>query len=346
MHIPDGYLSPATSFTLYAASSPFLFKASREINRKLEAKIVPMVSLFSALSFIIMMFNVPLPGGTTGHAVGATLISIVLGPWIAMLSVTVALSIQALFFGDGGILSLGANIFNMAIVMTLAGYAIFSFLDHWSKNRIRRKIIFSAAAGYVAINLSALFTATELGLQPVLYHSSSGQALYFPFSLSVSIPAMMAGHLTVAGIAEALITGVSLSWIYRTNPELISSGSIRTKKSKSFLYWGVAILGLLIFISPLGLLAPGTAWGEWGRSELAKLGLGYIPAGYDKWTETWKAPLKNYNLPLLKNPGIGYIFSGFTGVVITAVFIRLIAGIIRKIYSRRNIKPSKLRSEK
>src|SRR5215467_9882746 len=102
MHIPDGYLSPATCAALYGASAPFWYVALERVKKALHTRLIPRLSLFAAFSFVIMMFNLPLPGGTTGHAVGSGIAVVVLGPWAAMLSISVALVIQALFFGDGG----------------------------------------------------------------------------------------------------------------------------------------------------------------------------------------------------------------------------------------------------
>jgi cobalt/nickel transport system permease protein len=331
MHIPDGYLSPSTSAVFYAASAPFIARALKKAKQRLDNKTVPLVSLFSATSFVVMMFNVPLPGGTTGHAVGSVIAAIVLGPWIAILSTTVALIIQALFFGDGGILTLGANIFNMAIVMPLVGYAVYHFLDRWSNGAIRRKVIFSAIAGYIAINLAGFLVGVELGIQPILFHNNAGQSLYFPYSLNVAIPAMMLGHLTIAGIAEALVTGLTLSWIYRTNPSLMTESKKVSKKESKLLKRGLIALGILVVLSPLGLLAPGTAWGEWGREELQNLGLGYIPTGFDTWSTFWKAPIPDYDLPQLGNTTIAYIFSGITGVLASFFLIWGIFWMQKKI---------------
>ncbi len=116
MHIPDGYLSPSTCAVTFAAAAPFWYIASRKVGRMLNTKAVPLISVVSAFSFTVMMFNLPLPGGTTGHAVGMAIAAIVLGPWAAMLAVSIALLVQAVFFGDGGILAFGANALNMAVV--------------------------------------------------------------------------------------------------------------------------------------------------------------------------------------------------------------------------------------
>ncbi|HEX7593609.1 MAG TPA: cobalt transporter CbiM, partial [Anaerolineae bacterium] len=320
--IPDGYLSPATAAVMYAAALPFWYRATQKIKTLLTGRSVPLVALFAALSFVIMMFNVPLPGGTTGHAVGSVLAAIVLGPWAASLAVTVALIIQAFFFGDGGILAIGANAFNMAIVMPFVGYFIYRLLSGNTAITSTRRVIAGAIAGYIAINVGALLTAIELGVQPLLFRDAAGHALYFPYGLEVSIPAMLIGHLTIAGAVEALATGLVLAWMQRTNPQLLEASSGAAASATKVSRWAWAGLFALIALTPMGLLAPGTAWGEWGRQQLEQLGLGYIPAGFDKWSSVWGAPLAGYNLPALNNTTVGYVLSALLGVglVLAVVF--------------------------
>src|SRR3954463_3499163 len=125
MHIPDGYLSPTTCGAMGAAMVPVWATAGRRVRKVVTSRYVPLLALGAAYSFLVMMFNVPIPDGTTAHAVGAVLIAILLGPWAAVVAVSVALAIQALFFGDGGVLSFGANAFNMAFVMPVVGYAVY-----------------------------------------------------------------------------------------------------------------------------------------------------------------------------------------------------------------------------
>ena len=124
MHIPDGYLSPATCATLYAGAAPFWYVALKRVQKTLSSRMVPLLSVCAAFAFVIMMFNVPLPGGTTGHAVGMGVTTIVLGPWASMLAISVALFIQAIFFADGGITAFGANCMNMAVVGSLISYLV------------------------------------------------------------------------------------------------------------------------------------------------------------------------------------------------------------------------------
>ena len=155
-----------------------------------------MLGVGAALSFLLMMFNVPVPGGTSAHAVGGTLIAVLLGPEAAVLAVTAALVIQALFFGDGGLLALGANIFNMAVLLPSVGYGAFRFLRQHMPDPLAVGI-----GAYLGINAAAFMAALEFGIQPALFHDAAGQALYCPYPLGVSIPAMMIPHLTIAGLA-------------------------------------------------------------------------------------------------------------------------------------------------
>ncbi len=221
MHIPDGYLSPATCGVMYAASAPFWYTSTKKIKRELTSRTVPLLSIFSAFSFTIMMFNAPVPGGTTAHAVGGTLMAIVLGPWAATIGVSIALLIQALFFGDGGILAFGANVFNMAIVLPFVGYWVYRLISRNAPEDSRRRWIAAAIGGYVGINAAALAAGIELGLQPLLFHTANGTPLYCPYGMAQAVPAMMLAHLTVAGFAEAVVTGGVVAFLQRTMPYIL-----------------------------------------------------------------------------------------------------------------------------
>lgn len=227
MHIPDGYISPHTSGIFYIISAPLWWLSLRRIRRGMRYQHIPLLALLAAFSFLIMMFNIPLPGGTTGHAVGGVLIAVLIGPWPALTAMTLALAIQALFFGDGGVLALGANVFNLGFVMPFLGFAVFKAIAGSSAPTGRRFVFAAAAGGYIGVNIAALLVALELGIQPLLHHLPDGTPLYCPFSFSATIPAMMIPHLTVGGIAEAAITGGVIAFLGRYHPELLaSSGEI------------------------------------------------------------------------------------------------------------------------
>src|SRR5205807_5931685 len=138
VHIPDGYLSPSTCAVFYGASVPIWVAAGRRVKKVVKSRYVPLVAIGAAYSFLVMMFNVPIPDGTTAHAVGAVLIAVLLGPWAAVIAVSIALLIQALFFGDGGVLSYGANVINMAFVMPMTGYAVYRLLSRHESLTSRR----------------------------------------------------------------------------------------------------------------------------------------------------------------------------------------------------------------
>ncbi len=321
MHIPDGYLSPATCAAAYGAAAPFWYLASKRVKDVLRSRAAPLVALFAAFSFTVMMFNVPIPGGTTAHAVGGTLVAVVLGPWAAVVAVSTALVIQAIFFGDGGITAIGANSFNMAIALPLVGYAVYRILAG-SGPTPRRRTIAAAVGAYAGINVAALLAAVELGIQPIFW-SQGGRALYNPYGLEVTIPVMLAAHLTVAGFAEAAVTGLAVAYLLRTHPELFSPESAQGMASAGLGKLGsvlVAILGIMVVLVPLGLLAPGSSDFEWGGEELRGM-VGYMPAGLARLDQLWGlAPLRDYNLPgtggSFWDLAPGYVLSAIVGIAL------------------------------
>ncbi len=224
MHIPDGYLGPVTCGTFYAIMLPIWIAASRIVKKTLKARQVPMLAIGAAFSFVIMMINIPIPGGSTGHAVGGVLAAIMLGPWAACIAITVALVVQALLFGDGGITAIGANCFNMAFVLPFAGYYIYRAVAYKASPGSKRKILAAGIAGYVGLNTAALLAGVEFGIQPLLHHTSAGQALYCPYGLKAAVCAMAGGHLLVFGWIEAVVTALVVKYLQKQSPELIWEG--------------------------------------------------------------------------------------------------------------------------
>lgn len=315
MHIPDNYLSPTTCAVLGAAMLPVWKVATAKVKKEITRKKMPLLGIGAAFSFLIMMFNLPLPGGTTGHAVGAALIAILLGPYSAVIAVTIALVVQALFFGDGGILAIGANTFNMAFIMPFAAHYIFNFLKSIFKGK-RGEYYTAFLAGYISLNLAALFTAIEFGIQPLLFKGTNGMPLYCPYPLSVSIPAMLIPHLAVAGFVEGFATVGIYAYIKKLSPDIIYD---REKEMKiKPLY---AAIVAMILLSPIGLLAAGTAWGEWGLDEIKEL-TGFIPKGMEKGF-SFNSMMPDYTVNGLSEV-IGYIASAVVGILIILLLFKLL----------------------
>ena len=413
MHIPDGYLSPVFSLAMGFLTIPTWAVAAQRVKAILNDRTIPLLAIFSALSFTIMMFNVPVPGGTTAHGVGATLIAVVLGPWAAVIAVSVALIIQALFFGDGGILAIFANCFNMAIVMPFVGYGVYRLLAGRSPLLDTRRAWAAGIAAYIAITVSALLVGIELGLQPLLF-SENGHALYSPYGLSEAIPAMLLAHAFGASIVEGVITFLGVTYLQRRQPDLLlglgsTFGTGETAAGTPGLrpLWqvvagtvAVALLALLaiglvlgggdpsqlfgadwssvdwpavgsmllvtavIFailvplaylvlprrwkrvgtaftaiavIAPLGLIAPGFAYGE-GSVDDVQAAFGYIPSGLSDLSTIFSAPLGGYDLPLpwfsdadaaLWHTAIGYEIAGIIGILLCGLAVAGIASLIR-----------------
>lgn len=324
MHIPDNYLSPSTCAAFGVAMLPVWRRASLKVKAEITRQKMPLLGVAAAFSFLVMMFNVPIPGGTTAHAIGSALIAILLGPYAAVFAVTIALVIQALFFGDGGVLTIGVNCFNMAFIMPFTAYYLFKLTKKLFKNQ-KVEFIGAFLSAYISVNMAALFAAVEFGLQPLLFKDSLGQPLYSPYGLSVSIPAMLIPHLLIVGILEGIITVGVYGYIKKAAPDAL----YREKVGKSKILY--LIIGILIIATPLGLLANGTAWGEWGIDKIKNL-IGFVPKGMGKGFN-FNSPFSGYGFKFL-NQYFGYILSALLGVVIILIIFK----ILGKINLKRNKK--------
>jgi cobalt/nickel transport system permease protein len=357
MHIPDGYLSPVTCAALYGGAAPFWYLAVHRTRKLLLTRLVPLVSVFAAFSFVIMMFNIPIPGGTTAHPLGVAIASIVLGPWASILALSTALFIQAFFFGDGGVTALGANCFNMAIVGSLVAWLVYRAVAGRSPITSSRRVVAAALGGYMAINGAALCTAIELGLQPHFFKSATGAPLYAPYPLSIAIPAIMIGHLTFAGMAELVVTGGVVAYLQRANPALLrfTAPGIPMPHEKAYQPaamggWKAArplwtAVGLLMVLAPLGLLAAGKAWGEWSvhdyadptaRQQIAQASRNVAPpsaapSGLKRLSSLWTAPFPDYSPAFVHSQAFGYILSAMFGIGMIILFFILAGWIALKV---------------
>lgn len=258
MHIPDGYLGPATYGACWAAMLPIWGYASRKVKQDVKTAEIPYLAMCTVFSLMAMMFVLPIPGGTTGHISGTTLVAILLGPWAAILSVSISLIIQAVVMGDGGITAIGPNCFNIAVIGSFVGAGIYRLTLLAANRKSHSSFAVCATAGaiaaYMAINVGALSTACMLGLQPIIYGGAGSG--YFPFHFKAAIPATMLPHLTMVGALEATVTALVLIFI---------------KKNRTIMVGGMQKIALLLATALVMSVSTSSAHDYW----IEKKGDGY-----------------------------------------------------------------------
>ena len=238
MHIPDGFLDVKTLTVTAALSTSGLVMAARQVNRNLPPNKIPLMGLGAAFVFAAQMINFPVAGGSSGHLLGGVLTAVLLGPGAAAVVITCVLVVQALLFSDGGLLTLGANIFNIAFISTIGGWFIYKLVSRFLRN-FAGQITATFFAAWCSVLLAAMACAGEL--------SYSGTV-----SPEIVFPAMTSVHLLI-GLGEGLITSLVVLTIHRARPELLepSQPSENSAGFGEFIFYGLlAVLGLALFVSP------------------------------------------------------------------------------------------------
>ncbi|MGZ4199667.1 MAG: cobalt transporter CbiM [Thermoleophilia bacterium] len=328
MHIPDGYLGPETIAAGWALSVPVWYRANRRTKELLsQPRMIPVLAFGAAFSFLVMMLNVPVAASTTAHAVGAVLVAVIAGPEVACLAISAALVIQALFFGDGGILTLGVNCLNMAVVMPYAGYGVYRLLAGGSDLQSSRRLAAAGIGAWCGLVASALLAAVELGLQPLL-HSTRGVAQYAPYGLRATIPAVVGSHALIVGPVEAVFTIAVFAVLRHQSPELFASGETTRPLRRRWLVGLVAVFAAAV---PLGLLAGGGAFGEWDRGALARR-VGYVPRGFARLGGHWSGLLPGYGWHATGGAWrvASYVVSALVGVAALTVAVWLLVRLRRR----------------
>ncbi len=248
MHIPDGFLSVFVSIILWVISVITVGYALRRVSADLGERQVPLMGVLAAAIFAGQMLNFTVIGGTSGHLMGAALATILLGPWAAILVMTCVVAVQALIFQDGGLLALGANIFNMGVVGVAVAYMAYNTLRRLTGGR--RWGLF--ASGFIAAWLSIEVAALGVALQLALSDTSPA---------NIAIPAMAGIHALI-GIGEGLITVGALAFIVSTRPDLLKSGAGPRAGRASWCGSAGLLLALLLAVaSPLASANPdGLEW--------------------------------------------------------------------------------------
>lgn len=290
MHIPDGFLSPPVWAAFDVLSIPAVGLMARRAQRHMEDGKIPMLGVMGAFVFAAQMINFPVGAGTSGHLVGGTLLAIALGPSTAALVMTAILVIQAFVFQDGGIVALGANIFNMALAGVLAGYLPYRI---WGNGRARWRAIF--AGGVLSVFIGACLALSELRVSGV---PMPGHLLW------VSL-----GLFLVSGLVEGAITVAAVRAIERLNPS-----RIRGAQEPGSRTLGIASIAAVVMAAVGILVASAAPDGIWRLA--GALGL------------SARTPI--YQIPGIESAWLGKSLAGLAGVVLIYLACTLTGKLIAR----------------
>ena len=270
MHMADALLAPAVAATMYVASGTAAGISINKLKKDDEPQKLPVMAVTAALVFAGQMINYTIPGtGSSGHMCGGMLLSALLGPQAGFLSMIVILAIQCLFFADGGLMALGANIWNMAFYGCFVGYYLIwrpimnsSWFGEGKKGQRAR---------ITAASIIGCIVTLQLGAFSVVLETSLSGITELPFGAFCSL--MQPIHLAI-GLVEGLITSAVLLFVYESRPELLQGVAIQEgDSSKRSLKTVVAILGIVALVvgGGLSLMASsnpdGLEWALFGNAE-------------------------------------------------------------------------------
>lgn len=301
LHIPDGFLSPAVALTFWALAAALIWWAARKTRGRLGERQIPLMGVMAAFIFAAQMINFPVAGGTSGHLLGGALAAIALGPWAGMLVMTAVISVQALLFQDGGLLAMGANVFNMGLLTAAIGFGLF----HLTAGRSRTiRLATAAGAAWLSVMAGALATALQLALSDTA-------------ALAVVAPAMLGVHALI-GIGEALITSAALGLIWRSRPDLLEPDR-RRRVSPAWSVAGLALTAAVLLLSPLASANPDGLERVAGDLQFLALGL---DAPYQL--------LPDYTIPGLGETPLSVILAGATGALVVGALTISLVRLLRK----------------
>jgi cobalt/nickel transport system permease protein len=302
LHIPDGFLNLVISLIFWALTVASVSVAISKTNKALGEKQVPLMGIMAAFIFAAQMLNFPVAGGTSGHFLGGALAAIVLGPWAGILVLTAVIALQALLFQDGGLLVMGANIFNMGILTAMIGFGLYRSVLNANKTT---RMAVAGLAAWLSTMASALITALQLWL--------SGTS-----TLQIVIPSMLGVHALI-GIGEAIITVAALGFILQARPDLLESKSMAEKGGKGWIYAGVVISILAVLISPF-------ASGDPDGLERVAEDIGFLDRGIDAPYQI----LPDYTVPFLGETALSTVVAGIVGAMVALGFMILLGSLLKK----------------
>lgn len=334
LHIPDGFLSTEVSAAGYVAAGVAIVVAVRRTDRRLDERAVPLMGVMAAFIFAAQMMNFPVAGGTSGHMLGGALAAILLGPAAAILVMTAVVGLQALLFQDGGLVVLGANIFNMGVLTALVGWAVYRLLAPLQRFHPAALTVAVFLAGWLSVELSAVATAFQLAISDTS-------------PLSVALPAMAGVHALI-GIGEGLVSAAAFGFVLGTRPDLLrlqradsaagsgagpGSGAVEGAPIATSMDRGSAVatsmdrgsaagivgVGLAIALG-VALLSPLASGDPDGLERVAE-DEGFIETAEDPWYEI----LPDYSIPGVDDEAASTILAGLVGVVVVGGLVLLLA---------------------
>lgn len=271
MHIPDGFLDGKTAAVTAGLSVFGVGIALRRVQRELPPRKVPLLGLAAAFLFAAQMVNFPVAGGTSGHLIGGALIAALLGPSAAIVVVTTVLIVQCFLFADGGVMALGANVFNMAVLGCVGGYLVLRLVKR-ALPGTRGEVTAIAFSAWCSVVFAALGCAGQLAWSGTV-------------DWRAAFPAMTLTHMII-GIGEGLISALVFLAVRRTRPDMIVHDASDTKRKGLFLLGMLAVLGIAIFVAPFAC-----PWPDGLEAVAAKLGFEHRAAA------PASAPLSDYQVP-------------------------------------------------
>jgi cobalt/nickel transport system permease protein len=207
LHIPDGFLNLPVIFITWALAIGLLSLALKQVETEYQERTVPLMGVCAAFIFAAQMINFPIPGGSSGHLLGGTLAGVLLGPWAGSLVMSVVFMVQSLIFQDGGIMVMGANIVNMGLIGTFLGYYLFRTVRNLlGRNQLKGMVVATAIASWLSVVVASVVCAIQLAISGTV-------------PLTIALVSMLGWHFMI-GLGEALITVSTVTFIWRTRPDL------------------------------------------------------------------------------------------------------------------------------
>jgi len=209
MHIPDGFIDIPTSVAFAGLAAAGVAVSLKGARASLDEKTAPLAGLTATFIFAVQMLNFPVAAGTSGHLLGGALAAILVGPWVAMLALTVVLLMQGLLFADGGLSAIGLNVFNMSVIGVWVGYGVFLL----AKKVLPRNKSSITVAAFVAGIISVPAAAAGF----VLQYAIGGTAT---FSVSAVLAGMISTHILI-GIGDGVISALAVGAVMASRSDLV-----------------------------------------------------------------------------------------------------------------------------